>query len=109
MNVTTYEVNIQIGEPLPTPDMIAFDSEANAWIGFGRNDDLASAQTISKSNETFLAATDVNGMIFASTANGDLYVPVSYTHLLGICNLSCNHFGGAFGSHFGDDVRSEGA
>ena len=74
MNVTTYEVNIQIGEPLPTPDMIAFDSEANAWIGFGRNDDLASAQTISKSNETFLAATDVNGMIFASTANGDLYV-----------------------------------
>ncbi len=74
MNATTYEVNIQIGEPLPTPDMIAFDSEANAWIGFGRNDDLASAQTISKSNETFLAATDVNGMIFASTANGDLYV-----------------------------------
>ncbi|MFR0733513.1 MAG: hypothetical protein ACLSHU_04255 [Oscillospiraceae bacterium] len=74
MNVVTYEVNIQIGEPLPAPDMIAFDSSANSWIGFGRNDDLTTAQTLSTSKETFLAATDVDGMIFASTAEGDLYV-----------------------------------
>ena len=74
MNVVTYEVNIQIGEPLPAPDMIAFDSSANSWIGFGRNDDLTTAQTLSTSKETFRAATDVDGMIFASTAEGDLYV-----------------------------------
>ena len=49
MNVVTYEVNIQIGEPLPAPDMIAFDSSANSWIGFGRNDDLTTAQTLSTS------------------------------------------------------------
>ncbi len=62
MNVVTYEVNIQIGEP--RPDMIAFDFSANSWIGFGRNDDLTTAQSTSK--ETFLATVD--GMIFASTA-----------------------------------------
>ena len=74
MNAATYELKMQIGEELPAPDMMAFNTNNSTWIGFGKGDALGTAQSISAAKQNFFAATEVEGMIFASTDEGDLYV-----------------------------------
>lgn len=74
MNVDTYEVNINLGEPAPMPSMLAFDTVNNAWVGFERDSDENTMQQIAASKKTFFAATDADGIVFASTNEGELYV-----------------------------------
>ncbi len=74
LNTTTYELEMQIGEELPAPDMLAYDISNGTWIGFGKNDDRQTAREIATSTLNFYAASDVDGMIFASTDTCDLYV-----------------------------------
>ena len=74
MNTATYELDIQLGEPQPLPNMIAFDAKTSTWIGFSKDDDRTTAREIASSKLNIQAAADVDGMIFASTDKGDLYV-----------------------------------
>ncbi|MGM9641023.1 MAG: S8 family serine peptidase, partial [Faecousia sp.] len=76
MNVVTFEIEMQIGEIQPIPDMIAFDTHPDflTWVGFGKEDDGDSVTTLAKSDVVILAGCDVEGMLFASDDEGNLYV-----------------------------------
>lgn len=73
-NVTTYQVNVQLGEEQPAPEMYAYDTGKGCWIGFNRDDTREEAQEIAVANHLFFAATAADGVIVASDANGDLYI-----------------------------------
>lgn len=74
MNTATYAVEMQIGEDLPVPEMIAFDLDEGAWLGFSAGDALGDARWLTTPRNSFFAAADVDGMIFAATDSGALYV-----------------------------------
>ena len=74
MNVTTYKLQMQIGEEIPMKEMIAFNLDKHTWINFNKGDSIGDANVLAFSDLNFYAATDVDGMIFASTDTGDLYV-----------------------------------
>lgn len=74
MNVSTYEVNMQIGEEQPIPEMIAFNAETGNWIGFDKNATPEEMVDLASSNVVITAGCDVEGMIFASDDSGNLYV-----------------------------------
>lgn len=74
MNVTTYEINMQIGEEVPLPEMIAFDLDNNFWTTFTKESTDADIAAYANTDKTFFAASIVDHIVFASTNEGDLYV-----------------------------------
>lgn len=74
MNATTYKVEMQIGEEVPLPDMIAFDLDNNFWTSFTTSTEHTEIAAYSNTDKTFFAATIVDHIVFASTDEGDLYV-----------------------------------
>ncbi len=73
-NVTTYEVNVQLGEEQPLPEMFAFDGKKGCWIGFNRDDTRETAQEIAVGNHTFFGATAADGVIVAIDGDANLYI-----------------------------------
>lgn len=73
-NVTTYQVNVQLGEEQPAPEMYAFDGNKGCWIGFNRDDTRETAQEIAVGNHTFFGATAADGVIIAVDGSGNLYI-----------------------------------
>ena len=75
-NRVTYQLELQIGEPQPVPEIIGYLNSVygSGWYGFGWEDSLWGAKILNSPKEQFLAAADVDGMMFASTDQGALYV-----------------------------------
>ena len=77
MNTTTYLIEMQIGEEVPMPEMIAFDLVSRYWAGFTKNFAYSYKTGMPKyanSDHIFYAATIAEHYIFAATESGDLYV-----------------------------------
>lgn len=74
MNAATYVIEMQIGEELPLPEMIAFDLDNNYWTSFSKNTTHNEIEAYANTSLTFYAATIVDHIVFASTDEGDLYV-----------------------------------
>lgn len=77
MNVTTWAVEIKIGEGEILPDMLAFDLSYNFWTGFDKNTKYSRPSPLDvyvRSDLSFTAATIVDHMVLAATIDGDLYV-----------------------------------
>ncbi len=73
-NTTTYRVDMTIGTPPGDPSVYGFDLEANAWIGFNMQNPSETVQDLASSENVFYAATDANGIMYATTRSGCLYV-----------------------------------
>ena len=73
LNATTYQVNLQNGGEDATPDVLAFQTGTRTWVGLDQADskDLGELAT---SEQVYVAAAEVDGMIFAATEQGGLYV-----------------------------------
>ena len=74
MNTTTYLLEIQIGEEVPLPEMIAFDLDKNYWTSFTKTTTNNQLTAYASSDLTFYAATIADHMVLAGTKSGDLYV-----------------------------------
>ena len=74
MNAATYVIEMQIGEEVPLPEMIAFDLDNNYWTSFNQSTTYKELAAYSNTSHTFFAATIVDHIVFASTDEGDLYV-----------------------------------
>ena len=74
MNATTYLIEMQIGEEMPLPEMIAFDLDENFWTTFTKTTTYKELVAYENSDLTFFAATIVDHMVLATTNEGDLYV-----------------------------------
>lgn len=72
-NAATYRVSMDIGTP-GLPDMLGFDLLTNKWLGINEGDWEGSVQGLASSEDAFYAATDVNGLMYACTKAGELYV-----------------------------------
>lgn len=73
-NTTTYRIDMTIGTPPEAPQMLGFDLLNNNWIGVSEGDWEGSVQDLAASDEAFYAAADVNGVMYATTKSGCLYV-----------------------------------
>ncbi len=73
-NTTTYRIDMDIGTPPEAPQMLGFDLLNNNWIGIRDGDWEKSVLDLAVSDEAFYAATDVNGVMYATTNSGSLYV-----------------------------------
>ena len=73
LNAATYQVNLQNGGEDATPDVLAFQTGTRTWVGLDQADskDLGELAT---SEQVYVAAAEVDGMIFAATEQGGLYV-----------------------------------
>ena len=73
LNAATYQVNLQNGGEDTTPDVLAFQTGTRTWVGLDQADskDLGELAT---SEQVYVAAAEVDGMIFAATEQGGLYV-----------------------------------
>ena len=74
MNVVTFEVEANIGGEVALPDFIAFDCDENYWTSFNTKTTNEEITAYSKTENTFLAGTICDHIVFASTDEGDLYV-----------------------------------
>ncbi len=77
MNTVTYELTLDLGEPEPLPDRIAFALYQNQWVSFDKNtqpDPETGLKIHAPSEYSFRAATMADHHIFACTESGDLYV-----------------------------------
>ncbi len=74
MNTTTYLIEMQIGEELPLPEMMAFDLFEGFWITFDQTTDYSSLAEYASAPANFYAATIVDHYVLAVTGEGDLYV-----------------------------------
>ena len=72
LNATTYQVKLQTGGDETLPDMMAFQTGSRVWIGFGPEESTPTELT--SSEQVYTAATHVDGLVFAATNRGDLYV-----------------------------------
>ena len=79
MNMTTYRIDFQIGEPQPMPKMIAFNYDLNCWIVpemdtyFGMYD-----EPYSTTNTEIISGTIVDHVVLASDLSGMLYAMPEY-------------------------------
>ena len=76
-NKATYLVEMQIGEPLPLPEMIGFDMNKVVWTYFTKDfeyDYKVGLPVLEDSDYIFYAATIAEHYIFATTSEGDLFV-----------------------------------
>ncbi len=77
MNVSTYMIEMQIGEEVGVPDMMAFDLVQYHWTTFTKDyayDYKVGTPRLAYSDFTFYAATIAEHYVFASTSRGELYV-----------------------------------
>ncbi len=73
MNTTTYQLNLQTGGDETLPDMMAYQSDNRIWIGFGAGEDSTPSE-LASTQQVYTAATSADGLVFAATSRGDLYV-----------------------------------
>ena len=73
MNTTTYQLNLQTGGDETLPDMMAYQSDDHIWIGFGAGES-GSPSELASTQQVYTAATSADGLVFAATSHGDLYV-----------------------------------
>ena len=73
MNTTTYQLNLQTGGDETLPDMMAYQSDHHIWIGFGAGES-GSPSELASTQQVYTAATSADGLVFAATSHGDLYV-----------------------------------
>lgn len=74
MNVTTYEIEMQIGEEQPLPNFIAYDLDYGYWATFDKDSTYEDVEAYATSEDTIFAATIVDHLVFAATDGGELYV-----------------------------------
>lgn len=72
-NVATYRVKMDIGTP-GLPEMLGFDLLTNNWLGVNEGDWEGSVKVLADSRDAFYGATDVNGLMYACTKAGELFV-----------------------------------
>lgn len=73
MNVTTYQLKVQLGEEEPLPNFISFDLDENAWVTYEKTSKYTDVAVYQTSDKTFTAATIVDHIVFAATDDGVLY------------------------------------
>lgn len=78
-NVSTYELNMEIGDPVPLPYLMAHDQDyvdysPSYWVGFDLNSTYRDLSIYAKNGVTLNAATMVDPYIYAVGAHGALYV-----------------------------------
>ena len=78
-NVSTYELNMELGDPVPLPQLIAHDTEyaeydPGYWTGFKVDSDYKALSTYAKSPVTMRAATMADPYIYSFAEDGALYV-----------------------------------
>ena len=73
MNITTYQIEVQIGEQQPVAEVLAFNVIDKNWISFDKTASAASRAVEATSDVVLNAATVVDHLILASASNGDLY------------------------------------
>jgi len=77
MNTTTYLIEMQIGEDVGVPDMMAFDLVKRHWTTFTKDfeyDYKVGTPRLEYADHTYYAATIAEHYVFASTNKGELYV-----------------------------------
>ncbi len=89
MNTATYKVEVQMGEQIALPEMIAFDLDRGFWTSFNKNSYSSDLTSYAPADLTFYAATIVDHYVLASTEEGDLYVMPEddLTNLTRIANM----------------------
>ena len=77
MNVSTYLLEVQLGEEAGIPDMMAFDLVQYHWTSFTKDfkyDYKVGTPRLAYADHTYYAATIAEHYVFASTSKGELYV-----------------------------------
>ena len=77
MNASTYMVEMQIGDEVGVPDMMAYDLIQNHWTTFTKDftyNYKVGTPRLAYSDFVFYAATIAEHYVFASTNKGNLYV-----------------------------------
>ena len=74
MNVTTYEINLQVGQGQGLPSFLAFDMSVGRWVSFDKDATRWDLVDHANSDFHFHAATIADHLVFASTDRGLLYV-----------------------------------
>ena len=89
MNTATYKVEVQMGEQIALPEMIAFDLDRGFWTSFNKDSYSSDLTSYAPADLTFYAATIVDHYVLASTEEGDLYVMPEddLTNLTRIANM----------------------
>ncbi|MBE6946550.1 MAG: hypothetical protein E7459_10780, partial [Ruminococcaceae bacterium] len=90
-NATTYVLNLELGEPEPLPQMMAFSNNNENWLGFDKTATASQMETILTPGINFYAATIANHMVIAVDNNGNLYVLDEANLAMGVsvANLGC--------------------
>ena len=78
-NVSTYELNVELGDPVPLPQLLAHDTEyadydPGYWTGFRVDSTYKDLSTYAKSPVTMRAATMADPYIYSFAEDGALYV-----------------------------------
>lgn len=78
-NVSTYELNMEIGDPVPMPYLMAHDQDyveysPSYWVGLDLNSTYRDLSIYAKNGVTLNAATMADPYIYAVAADGALYV-----------------------------------
>ena len=78
-NVSTYELNMELGDPVPLPQLLAHDLEYSEydpgyWTGFTVDSDYKALSTYAKSPVTMRAATMADPYIYSISEDNALYV-----------------------------------
>ena len=74
MNTTTFVVELQIGDDVELPDMIAFDLDYGYWTSFNSSSTYKDLVEYASSDVIIYAATIVDHMVLAADDLGNLYV-----------------------------------
>ena len=74
MNTTTFVVEMQLGDEVALPDMIAFDLDYGYWTSFSKSSTHNDLEKYTASDVSFIAATTVDHMVLAADDAGNLYV-----------------------------------
>ena len=77
-NTSIYQVDLPLGTPPEAPDAFAFELSSNQLVSFNIGEDSSTPNDtilgLLAPEETFYAATDVYGLMYAATNDGYLYV-----------------------------------
>ena len=77
MNRSTYLIEMQIGESVDLPEMMAYDLVSHHWTGFDKTFEYnykVGTPRIAYADHVYYAATIAEHYVFASTNKGELYV-----------------------------------
>lgn len=77
-NMSTYRFNEEIGENLPTPDMLALNynskQDTTGWINIDTSNQESPVSVYAQASKNFVSATIADHFIFAADENNDLFV-----------------------------------